>query len=224
MKFWGYFFYWSTIVACVIACGTFVWKYELELVEVPYVKIQAPVDNPDDTEPIHGSHVVRQTLGVTDSFNFSRISIPFYVRKSEGLVWVVIREQGQDIVDFEYDLSQEPSGFTELSFVPDAPITVTQDLDVVISSDVPNAEYERAGAVFIEKADYVYSLGNYFVGDNEKQGDVGMTLFEMVSRYELLWKDFSKRPIDSLAYGATWVFVISFGLFLYYRVVQFWFR
>lgn len=200
------------LLAAVVWWG---WGWLREPVEQVVLSIQAP----RETElglPVYAQFIVTQTVQLSLPAVVSRLVVPLAVPDAQAPA--VIRLKRYDQTVQEWRLGEVVSGASvgdvvdvELALRP--PRLLDEGLALVFDgSEIPHAERQRAPRLMIETAGERYPAGNFRIAENGKTGDVGVTVYQLETRWHMLASHWWVYPYEGAwAIGVTAVAVALLG-------------
>lgn len=166
-----------------VAAGVMWAVYLARPVEYQAVNITAATDVPDQGLPVYAQFVYTQRIVLHQPTLVSRIEIPLLVPAQAPTVRV--RQAGVVVQEWS----------KETDYVWREPQELVGNLEIEISGrHLRHEEAEQAPRVFMESDDAAYPDGNYRVADNEKKGDIALTLYGRRTRGEAWLRAWDDRP------------------------------
>lgn len=184
-----------------VAAGVVWTVYLARPLEYQAVNITAAADVPDLGLPVYAQFVYTQRLVLHQPALVSRLELPLLVPGQAPTVrviqaGVVVQEWSKE-ADYVWPQPQELVGNVEIE---------------ISGRHLTHEEAEQAPRVFIESDDAAYPDGNYRVADNEKKGDIALTLYGRRTRGEALlraWHDRSGPMAGRSVFYLTLIFAAS---------------
>lgn len=201
------------------------WRWLDRYVETPVIDIRASRDRPELALPVYAQFEVSQTLKVHDITNITKIKLPMLVKDPKlpfviSMVWndhIIGEWLLSDVVSRGENEAQD----VELKFSP--PVLIDQDFEIRFDgSAIPHDQRDTAPRLFTESAGYNYAEGNYRIADNEKDGDIGMTVFEREKKWQQIANHWYKRPRLGVVEGAQVLLLLMLAMsfpYVLWRIV-----
>ncbi|MEX1997141.1 MAG: hypothetical protein WEA04_00475 [Candidatus Andersenbacteria bacterium] len=196
------------ISAClvVVSAGIGIWQLR-EFVEQPAVAIDASRE-PELGLPVYAQFIVTQTIKMEEPTLVNKIRIPIYI--SSGSLPITVRLMRNENLVQEWQSPVDTMGIVEAEFLLTPPALLDGNIEVQFDGrEISHNQKDTAPRLFTESFDAAYAQGNYRIAQNEKQGDVGLILYEEKTRAALFVDDFQESPLPQLARVCVWLSVLT---------------
>ncbi len=197
--------------------------WSAETLERPRITIEAAHDVPENGLPVYAQFVVTQQLHQVEMARISSVHVPVYWPVAGAELQIDLQRNGIVLQSWR-EGGPSVQGMTEV-VLPLLPARLLDgDLELSFSSrQVTHADKNEAPRIFVESADANYPGGNYRIAQNEKQGDVALTMYEIIPRWRVWQEELSARPLSALFHGLVgmaFIFLLSSIPFLFSREVS----
>jgi hypothetical protein len=191
-----------------------VWWQGQQYEERIAVDILASHDSAELGMRVFAQFIVTQKMFLKYVVSATRLVVPVYFPEASEWMQIDLLRNDQLVQRW-----RSGSGFSDEIINVEFEIEPTQlldgELEIVFSAvHIDHDNKGRAPRIFIEKSDANYPDGNYRVADNEKEGDVGLTLYERNRRWELWFEKLLEDPLRSSAFVVRGVLVVMLIIFL----------
>lgn len=183
-------------IVIIIAFIGYYWLYQPVVRDA--VHIMAPRGD-ENQVPVFAQYIIRQSIHLDQTFvRASSMIVPMYVPDRNTYIIVRLYRNGLKVKDWHTAFQE--SGNIEYIIPFDR--TILLDGDIIVEFDgshIRNGDEDKTPRIYIEKADDAYPFGNYQVAQNQKEGDVALTLRETVSQAHVFNERFAVSPLGSIA-------------------------
>lgn len=183
------------LVACVGGAGYWLTVHETYRV----LEVSAPHDVPELGLPVYAQFEVTQTLVLREVHRVTAVELPIFAPSdSTAALTVVLTRNGHPVADWHYVPSVH--GITTAVLPLSTPALLDGDLALHLADPTTLATAaDDAIRIFVESADTHYPEGHYRIAANDKQGDVGFTLYGERTRLASYFERWRQRPYDTSA-------------------------
>lgn len=173
-----------TAGACTV--GWLTWQQGQIPVEKRLIDIQSSRE-PELGLRIYAQFTVTQRLTLREPHLVSRLSFPAYFSPLEESLIVELWRHGEVVQHWIVAPKNFPAqAVSEVSLALDPPQILGGDVEVhFAAAAVPADQADVAPRLFVESADGQYPGGNYRVAQNEKKGDVSLTIYERLPQWQV---------------------------------------
>jgi len=197
MKFPSFIYYSLSLVLIGLALfGINQWLAEHETYRP--VEIMAPRDVPDLALPVYAQFVVTQTLALSDTISATHLILPMYTPAKGGPLVVTFKRNGKTVKIWDFTTAADDTA-TEYDLAFDPPELLDGDIEIEIAArEIDHEAKDLAPRLFTETADNNYPDGNYRIAENEKAGDVALTIVAQRQRGDRLWQEWKNKPLRAV--------------------------
>ena len=184
--------YWGVAIWAVIA-------YSSISHDIIFLNIQA-AQLPRLSHPVFAQFTATQTLHWDTPTSVSRLEIPLYAPSNSEQILIKLYQNKQLVTWWKYQAPSSNSGVVvaQLPFI--VPTMLSGDIEVMLDgSDIAYADNGRAPAFFAEPQNSIYPNGNYRIANNEKDGDMAMSIIVQKTNLQLYIENFQRQPLGSLS-------------------------
>lgn len=171
-------------------------------VEREELRILASVDEIDRAVPVFAQFVLSQRLKLHEPVLVSRITLPMHVAGRTRDMVIDLRQRGRLLERWRGPVavaSDKPEvAVLQLPFP--APRLMSDELEITIAAaGIDHDHQDGAPRFFIETADSAYPDGNYRIAENEKKGDLSLSIWSFETPLEHWLSDFEHQPLPAVA-------------------------
>ena len=161
--------------------------------------------------PIYAQFVATQALTLERPAAIKRVVVPVYFPAEDVGLTIDLLEEG--VLVQRWRVKPSAVGIAEVDLELDPVWALAGQLAVRFSAaGVGHEQVEAAPRVFVESADGQYPGGHYRIADNDKQGDISLTVVEQRRVWERVLQMTRQQPLRVVAYVGSWV--VAFVLLL----------
>lgn len=216
---WAYFL--SVVLVALVISGV-VWWVD-QTIERPALIIQAAHDVPELGLPVYAQFVVTQRVQIDRPRQITRLALPMY-RPTGGKTIDVRLLQEERVIQQWHEVPRNSGEVVEVNLSFPEARELQGELEVQFEGmRISARDPALAPRVFVEPADGNYPEGNYRVAANEKEGDIGMTWYEQVTRGEVWLEHFRSKPmvaIEEFLVGLAAVLLLASTPFIFVQTVR----
>ncbi len=148
--------------------------------------------------PIYAQFVATQKVSLERRTVVTRLVVPTYFPAEGQELQIDLRHGGRLIQRWRYQPLN--SGLTEASLVLEPPWALDGLVEVQFSAvNIGHDRAAQAPRVFVESANEQYPGGNYRVVENEKEGDISLSIMERRRVLDRVLVAGQRRPLKVLA-------------------------
>jgi len=191
-------------VLLVIIAGTFLGRWLSVIEEYAVVEIMSSQE-PELGLPVYAQFIVTQRLRIEEPVEAVSLFVPMHVPDT-SLPFTVRLLQGDRVVREWQSVSGDYSliGLTSLS----GEIEIEFD-----GSEITHEQKDTAPRLYAESLDSAYPIGNYRIAENEKEGDVGLTITARRLRIDRFLSEWRDQPLrGSVQIGAVLLLFLLLGV------------
>ncbi|MEX1112051.1 MAG: hypothetical protein WEC84_01195 [Candidatus Andersenbacteria bacterium] len=202
----------SKILAAVAITGLFLfagYSWLAQEIQRPTVTIDASYNVVDLGLPVYAQFITTQRLQLSPT-RVSHLVIPIHNPTEQEHEFMVRLIKDDDVIE-EW---QAPSGqgLHEARFSLMEPTLLEGELDVQFDGGAfTHEQKETAPRIFVEKSAKSYPDGNYRIASNEKEGSIGLTVYEVVPQTTVFLEQLESEPSDTVIFLAALI-LLSFLL------------
>lgn len=174
------------------------------------VTILASVDTSENTIPIYAQFIVTQTVAQSEAIVATALELPLWSMSPGKNLIIRLRRYGQEIAHWEYETSQTNQAV--IAHLPLAsPYLLDGNLEVEVAGvTITHEDKDAAPRVFIDTADSYYPAGNFRIAQNEKIGDMALTIIATRSRWQRLWQEWRADPLTGVIMLGNGILLLMF--------------
>lgn len=196
--------------------GWMIWMQQPQ--EYMVLEIRAPRE-PVFALPVYAQFIVRQTLTVSTASPITALALPLYIPEPEAQLVLTLRQNGIPVARWRPSLHNSGIQTERLAF--DQPRSLQGLLELEINGQAISPQHaEQAPRVFVESDNQAYSDGNYRIAANEKQGDVGLSLFATTTRWQQWLAAWHSQPLFQAGMVGYWLLLLWLILALPYTFTE----
>lgn len=198
----------SAAVFFAAGAGLWIWLQQYE--ESVAVEILAPSE-PDFALPVYAQFYVTQFIELPQPMEITKLIVPMYLPSPGQLLIIELKQAGEIIQRWRLRLPDMGSHDVPLEF--DRPWTLSGQLSVMFDGQtIDHNHREQAPRLFFESADAAYPAGHYRIAQNDKQGDIGLSIIARQRRwhrFQTIWHEQPLLIIEQLSLLLTIVALLS---------------
>lgn len=212
--------YWFLGILSVFYWGAGVWSvvtYFSISHDVVFLSIQA-AQLARLSHPVFAQFTATQTLHWDKPIAATRLEIPLYLPNNTEGIFIKLYDDKKLITWWRYAPPAHDNGvfMAELPFI--VPTNLSGNIEVELDgSSIPYADSDRAPAFFAEPQDGAYPEGNYRIANNEKAGDIAMSIIVQKTNLQLFIDKFYQQPLGSIS--ALFIYACAALLMFYVPVI-----
>lgn len=181
--------------------------YFSQPVEKTVLQILVPTDNPLRRIKIYEQFMPTQLLRLTDPIRLTRVVVPIYTGTTKEYLVVSLTRNGRLLYRWRLDPDQwEENTTIDVDLGLPYPLLIDGDLELAFAAPTLDAKHrEEASHVLFESADPYYPDGHFRIAGEDKQGDLGLSLIALQSRWEVEKGAWLKDPLQYIARTSLWL-------------------
>lgn len=191
------------VVTVVLSWG--VWMKQRQ--EQTVLEILAPRE-PTFALPVYAQFIVTQTFVLPKSSPITALVLPLYVPETGSTLTITLRQGGVPLERWHHQLRNGGIQSERLPFAQPRVLQGSFELELD-GQTIPAANAEQAPRVFVEGDNQAYPGGNYRVANNEKQGDLALTVLTEKTRWQLWLTNWRQRPLGQAGTLGYWLVVLA---------------
>lgn len=200
---------WSILVSIGIWVAAVVagWFWLNSYQEQPALTILASTDIAELGLPVYAQFKVTQSMYLERPIMATRLIVPMYVPAEAKPLAIKLIRDDRIVYAWRYPTEYQQHAETIEVFLPFiTPVMLSDQLELVFDgSAISHAEQEQAPRIFTESFNAAYPQGNYSIGENQKEGDIGLTIYEEITNNMLLAGEFAAHPIYTSVRLLRWI-------------------
>jgi hypothetical protein len=150
---------------------------------------------PNLAQPVYAQFTYTQTLQIQDAIRVPTFILPMYVPEAGRKLNITLYRNGKVIAVWPYQTLSIGVTNVRLELLP--PHLLDGNVELTIKGHTITVDdWENAPRLFIETDGTAYPDGHYRIADNEKQGDIALTVLEQKSKWEVLKEKWSEQPLE----------------------------
>lgn len=174
--------------------------------EETVLEIRAPRE-PIFALPVYAQFVVTQKFVLPDATPIMALVLPLYVPEPGSTLTITLRQDGAQVEQWRHQLPNSGIQNERLLLSQPRHLIGTFELEVD-GQTIPAQLAEQAPRVFVEGDNQAYPNGNYRVANNEKEGDVGLTVVTERTHWQQWLENWRHRPLGQAGAVGYWLVVL----------------